>query len=156
MTATAQDIITGKVSNKIILTGIMTGILLNFIGNGKRGVVMAVTGMIVPVAVLLVLFLIKGLGAGDIKLFSVIGSFLGAKAALIFILLSLCIGAVLGLLKVIHNGYIFSCVRSVLYYVTDSLREQTLSPCIRTKSNTIHFTIPILISYLVYIGASIL
>ncbi len=156
LVATIQDVFTGKVSNKIILTGVLSGITLNCIESGEKGVVLAILGMIVPVAILFWLFLIKGLGAGDIKLFAVMGSFLGAKLILILIVISLCIGAVLGITKMVANGHIFTCVRSALYYVTDSIREQTLSPCIRTKTNTIHFTIPILISFLIYMGVIML
>lgn len=154
LTATIQDITTGKISNKIILVGILMGVLLNCISGKENGIVVAIAGMIVPVAILFWLFLIKGLGAGDIKLFSVIGSFVGPKLIVILMILSLCIGAVLGLIKMVHNGYIFVCIRSALYYVADSIKEQSLGPCIRTKSNTIHFTIPILISYMIYIGVT--
>lgn len=67
---------TFRIPNKLTYSGWVTGIIFSFVVNGKKGILYSVTGIFIPIVVLLLLFSLRLLGAGDIKLFSAIGSFI--------------------------------------------------------------------------------
>ena len=72
--AVIQDFDCMKVSNRLILVGLALGIFFQVIQNGPVAIVRVLPNIIFPVIVLYLLFLMRCLGAGDIKLFSVIGA----------------------------------------------------------------------------------
>lgn len=86
------DIKKYKIKNEIIIAGVASGILTNLLSNKINGVVDSLLGLIIPIAVLFLLFALKMLGAGDIKLFSTIGAIMGWK----FIIHSMAISILLG------------------------------------------------------------
>jgi len=80
--AVRMDLRSYKISNHLILIGIITGFLFDVYEYGQAGISLWLPGILLPVILLFPLFIIKALGAGDIKLFSVIGSFYGAAYVL--------------------------------------------------------------------------
>jgi Flp pilus assembly protein protease CpaA len=91
------------------------------------------------------------LGAGDIKVISVLGSIYGWKVSLKIFVLSLFYGAVWSVVKLIiyRNGKVRFCY--FFQYLKQIMREKKCLPY-RTgqetdKSYTIPFTVVILISY---------
>ena len=74
--AAVQDIESGKVSNRLIVTGLMIGIIVQVTADRVWGVYYFLRNISVPVILLYLLFQMRVLGAGDIKLFSMIGSIL--------------------------------------------------------------------------------
>lgn len=147
-----SDIKTGKVSNRLILSGMAAGIIINGFMYGKVGIMHALSGITAPVIILFLLFLINGLGAGDIKLFAVTGAFLGARAVMSCIIISFLAGGISAILKIIYNHNFIPCLKSTGMYLVNIVMKKNLSCIERTKNNTIHFTIPIFISVLVYLG----
>lgn len=116
----------GRIPNQLILTGLFLGFVYQIHQNGSSAAPASLLGIIFPIILLYPVFILKGLGAGDIKLFAVIGCFLGItqyEAIFILIALSFFCGAV--------QSIILMC-----------LRRRILS--------TIHFTIPIFISAIFY------
>lgn len=71
-----QDIESGKISNRLIVTGLVIGIIRQVTENQVWGVYYFLRNISVPVILLYLLFQMRVLGAGDIKLFSMIGSIL--------------------------------------------------------------------------------
>lgn len=74
--AAAQDIRSGKVSNGLIATGLMAGAAFQLAEHGAVGAYYFLRNISVPVILLYLLFQMRVLGAGDIKLFSMIGGML--------------------------------------------------------------------------------
>ncbi len=74
--AAAQDIRYGKISNRLIVTGLFTGFLFQIMEYQVLGVYYFIRNISVPVILLYLFFQMRVLGAGDIKLFSMIGSIL--------------------------------------------------------------------------------
>lgn len=74
--AAAQDIQSGKVSNRLIVTGLVIGIVFQVMEYGAWGIPYFLGNISFPVILLYLLFQMRVLGAGDIKLFSMIGSIL--------------------------------------------------------------------------------
>ena len=76
ITAAVQDIRSGKVSNRLIVAGLMIGAVFQMTEHGIWGIYFYLRNISVPVILLYLLFQMRVLGAGDIKLFSMIGSIL--------------------------------------------------------------------------------
>ena len=74
--AAVQDIQSGKVSNRLIAIGLMTGLIFQVIEHKVCGIYFFLWNISVPVILLYLLFQMRVLGAGDIKLFSMTGSIL--------------------------------------------------------------------------------
>lgn len=77
LTAAAVDLLTFKIPNRIIVWGIALGILCRLFYGGWMEAAAGAAGIFIPSCLLLVLYRFRVIGAGDVKLFSVAGSFLG-------------------------------------------------------------------------------
>jgi len=100
--AAVFDIKTWRIPNIYAICGMMAGILKAVLFQGKHGLCYSIIGMMLPVAVLFVLFLLKAIGGGDIKLFSAIGSFIGADIGFIM-LYSFIAGGILSFIYLISS-----------------------------------------------------
>ena len=73
--AVIVDLRTSKIPNAIIVLGYVTGFLYQGICHGYYGIMQGVLGALFPLIVLFPVFVIRGLGAGDLKLLSLAGIF---------------------------------------------------------------------------------
>ena len=80
-------------TGNMLLAGIATQTLIA----GFDGLVTALAGMAVGLAVFLVPYAQRSMAAGDVKLMAAVGTFVGAKIVLIASLISLIAGASIGL-----------------------------------------------------------
>lgn len=116
-------------------------------------------GMGTPVLILFPLFLIRAIGAGDIKLLCVAGSYVGWKTGCFVILVSFFAGAVLSVFKILKYHQFFDRMRYLAEYISKCKKENKFKPYyIRgegSQKERIHFTVPILFAYLLYLGGVI-
>jgi prepilin peptidase CpaA len=150
-----MDFATGKVSNKLIIIGIILGFVLQILFEGKDKIGNFLLGAMVPIIFLMLVFMIGGIGAGDIKLFSVIGVFLGARGVFTCIITAFIIGAVISLGKILISRNFYVYFNNLINYISEFFQTQKIQIYKREKNNTIHFTLPILISVLIYMGGFI-
>ncbi len=73
--AVIMDFRERRISNRLIALGLVSGLILRVIGEGSIGIVHFIVNISIPVILLFLLFQLRALGAGDIKLFSVVGGF---------------------------------------------------------------------------------
>lgn len=102
MIAVWSDIRTTKISNRLILVGLAAGLFFRIWGSGWAGVFTFLVNISIPVILLYLLFLKRALGAGDIKLFSVAGGFLGGKELLYLIAIAFVVAAIMSFLKIVQ------------------------------------------------------
>ena len=119
------------ISNRLIVFGLLCGLVFRIFGEGKAGILVYIVNISIPVILLYLLFCMRALGAGDIKLFSMVGAFISTEQLLQMMMLSFLAGAVLGLVKLLYK-YFFS-------------------GNIDGKLTQIHFSPAILIAYLISI-----
>ncbi len=103
--AVIYDIKTYKIPNKLNLAGCFTGILYSMICGGVRGVFNSLIWIFIPVVLMFILYCFSVIGAGDIKLFSVIGSFV-FQEVLKVIILAFLLAAAFGLVVVGKKIYL--------------------------------------------------
>lgn len=123
--AVRMDLRSYKISNHLILIGIITGFLFDVYEYGQAGISLWLPGILLPVILLFPLFIIKALGAGDIKLFSVIGSFYGAAYVLKSIAAAFILGAVMSLIYLIKYKMVFYRFRHLFNYIRTSITNVT-------------------------------
>ncbi len=102
--AVVSDIRFQRISNRLILTGLGVGLIRRLLLEGSAGLLAGVIQIILPVIFLYLFFLIGALGAGDIKLFSLIGGFVNLKELATCVIAAFVIGAVWSLAKMVFLG----------------------------------------------------
>ncbi len=74
-----------KIPNWLCVAGVVNGLCYHLIADGFLRFPKYITGTFMPIVCLFALFYFQMLGAGDIKLFAVVGSFLGKDVIWIII-----------------------------------------------------------------------
>lgn len=128
MRAVYTDLTQTRISNRLIVCGILFGFLYRAITEGSMGVFFFFVNISIPVILLNLLFQMRALGAGDIKLFSMLGAFLSTEQLLQMMVTAFVVCAILGILKI---GY------QIIFMQTKF-----------GKLTQIHFSPAILIAYL--------
>ena len=131
-----MDVREQRISNRLIVLGLFTGLLLRTWGDGSAGIICFLVNISIPVILLFLLFQLRALGAGDIKLFSVVGGFLETEQLFRVLILSFFAAALLGLGKMLYFKW----------SGTKSAEEKTL----------IHFSIAILMGYIVTVWGCVI
>lgn len=95
--AIATDIKSNRIPNLLLAPALSFALLLQTLIAGPSGLLAALGGLCVGLAMLMPLYAMGGMGAGDVKLLGVVGSFLGPWGALAAGAATLIAGAILGL-----------------------------------------------------------
>jgi prepilin peptidase CpaA len=115
LTAMVFDLRQRRIPNTLVLLALGAGLLINFIGPqvGLRGTGLltaypsalgikgALLGALTGLAVFLPFYLLRAMGAGDVKLMAGIGSFVGPAAAIDVALFILVAGGVLAVVRMV-------------------------------------------------------
>lgn len=95
------DLRVRRIPNLLILVGLFAGWLGSFIVGGWSGLLDSLTGMALAMVLFIPFFVPRLVGAGDVKLFGVVGGVIGFDAVLPVFLFTLVAGGVLGVLAVL-------------------------------------------------------
>lgn len=147
-----MDIRSCRISNRLIGIGLLLGLFFQVRQYGIRGLGIFIVNVSVPVILLYLLFLMRALGAGDIKLFSVISSIWNWNIACITIMAGFFVGAVISFGKLIYERNLFSrlCVfRDYLCQVMATGKLKKYPRESKGKQNFIHFSVAILMGFLI-------
>lgn len=148
------DLKTHKIKNRITFPFMLMGAMTNLYTSGIRGLTASLLGWGIPILLLYVLYRLKMLGAGDIKLFAAMGSIAGHGFILYSMAYSfLCAGAIgMVLILLRRNGvarirYFCAYVRSCL--LTFSLRDYSSFKDKDRGGDKFHFSLAILAGTLI-------
>ncbi len=90
--ASWTDIRESRIPNALTFPGALCGIALNAAASGVDGFFFGLWGWALGVGLLLVPYLLSGMGAGDVKLLGAVGGFLGPRAVFEAFLVSALVG----------------------------------------------------------------
>lgn len=104
--AILADMTTRRIPNALILAGLITGLLWSAYIKGSAGLAESIINIIISTVMFYILYVIKALGAGDVKLLIVLASFLGAKDTVRILFVSMLLCLVYGCIRLIISGMI--------------------------------------------------
>lgn len=102
-----------KIPNELIILGYLAGLIMNLLSFKIMGIVLFITKATWPILFLYLLTVVKGLGAGDVKLFSVMSTMVGASDVVDVFVYSVMLAGVIAIALCIKEGHI---VRRKLHY----------------------------------------
>lgn len=158
--AVVMDFKYDRIYNGLIIFGILLGLFFRIIKNGWSDIRPAIAAMLLSFCILYPIYKIGALGAGDIKLLIMIGSFESADQIMRVIVLSFIIGAVFSIGKMIleenfkeRMQYFFSYLSDVFSTGQWKLYGENLKDDYKKyKSSKIHFALPICFSVMLGLG----
>lgn len=129
--AVVMDLTTWRISNRLICTGLIWGLAFRIFQEGSVGIVHFLMNISIPVILFFLLFQMRGLGAGDIKLFSMTGGFLSFRQLVCLMVVAFLVAAGIGVVKL--------------------LLQKEWSVHFWEKRTLIHFSPAILIAYFIVV-----
>lgn len=120
-----NDLRTRRIPNALVFGGAAAGIALNalypdgaglFIApQGGIGVAWALAGLATGLGLLVPMYAMRALGAGDVKLMAMVGAFVGPQATVVSVLLTLLAGGVLALVVAAWTGRLRAMLRNTYH-----------------------------------------
>ncbi|HTS61768.1 MAG TPA: A24 family peptidase [Candidatus Acidoferrales bacterium] len=110
--AAVYDVRYRRIPNWLTLSGVVLGVLLNAFlyptGSGSifgvTGVLFALKGMLLGFAVYLLLYVLRAMGAGDVKLMAAVGAIVGWEDWFGIFILTALIGGMMSIILVVARG----------------------------------------------------
>ncbi len=124
-----------RVPNWLNLTLILAGFVAQACFFGWMGVATGFWGMLTGLGLLIVPWLMHGMGAGDVKLLAAIGVWLGPMLTLYSFVLGAVIGGVVAVIMIVSTGRLrLACANMALILTKCSTRKTAFSEFASAKS----------------------
>lgn len=153
-----QDVRTGKISNLLILSVLVTGGFYSFSLDGWTGLARWLAELLVYALILYPLYKMGALGAGDVKLMAAVEGVFNWNGSICYFVLVWVVAGLISLGKMLAEGnfverleYFFSYVADLVttgewkFYHAD--REQGTG-----RDRTVHMSVPVLIAFVLCMG----
>lgn len=112
----AFDLRSHRIPNYLTMSSMLLGLMYHTSLTGFNGFLFSFTGLFAGLGLLIIFYLMGGMGAGDVKLLGAVGSFIGAKGVFWSFLFSAIAGGIYSLILILVYRKIFSGTFSNLYY----------------------------------------
>ncbi len=119
MVAAVIDVRRHRIPNWLTYSGIVMGLVLRWSFFGWRGLGSALAGCLLAGGIVFVFYLVRAMGAGDVKLLAALGSLVGPSEAVVLLAATAISGGVLALIYVVARrrvGATFKNIGSVLMF----------------------------------------
>jgi prepilin peptidase CpaA len=113
------DIRWRRIPNWLVLASLVVGLAGNLWLRGGTGLLLSLGGLLFASLIYFPLYLLKGIGAGDVKLMAALGAILGVKPWVWILLFAAIFGAIAGLVLAAAKGR----VREILWNTGLLVRE---------------------------------
>jgi Flp pilus assembly protein protease CpaA len=97
------DLVSHRIPNRLLAPALAVAILSNLVFLGAGGLLTSLAGLAAGLAMLMPLYVMGAMGAGDVKLLGVAGAFLGPVGALLAGLATYIAGALYGVLWIAYQ-----------------------------------------------------
>lgn len=152
--AVISDLRCYKVKNTMTFGFALLGILYSiYIGNSAM-VISSMLGIVVPIVLLMPLYLLRTLGAGDIKLFCSIGAWLGFGSIILIIINSFLAGGIIAFTLMLTSRSLRSRWMHLVRYIKNCILIMDISPYDSFEDKCegkMHFTLAIASGILLFL-----
>lgn len=153
--AAAFDLKSEKIPNVWILSGWFCGFVLALSQTEFHGILSYLSGLSVPLILLSFLFFFRVMGAGDIKLLSVIGGFMGPSSILWCIFYSFLSAALLSFALLCACKNLKDRFRYFFTYLQNTILTKQQLPYRmpgKNRAEHLHFSVAVLLGVLLWTG----
>ncbi|WP_312468865.1 prepilin peptidase [Neobacillus sp.] len=133
------DIKKRKIFNVVTLPTIVFGFAYNISNKGMEGILFSGKGFLIGLGVLLIPYLLGGMGAGDVKLMTAIGTLMGASFMFYSFIYTALIGGVIGLLMIIKTNGLLNSIKSFLFNIVFFRSDLGSMIILKNKNSSISF-----------------
>ena len=112
--ACVTDVRSRRIPNVLTLGAAAAALAYHTAANGAVGAASAGAGWIVGTLLFLPFFLLRGMGAGDVKLLAAIGAWLGPRDAMWLAIYSSLAGGAIGICVALSHGYLATAMRNIV------------------------------------------
>jgi prepilin peptidase CpaA len=116
--AAKLDITSRRIPNQLVLAGLAASFILQINFNGFEGFKAWGAGLLVGFGLLLPLYLLHVMGAGDVKLMAMVGSYIGPFFVLGATLATLLVGGILAIFMAIYSGTLMQTLKKICTMLT--------------------------------------
>jgi prepilin peptidase CpaA len=134
------DIKKRKILNIVTIPAIFIGLVFYIVTLGWEGFLFSGKGFLVGLGLLLIPYLLGGMGAGDVKLMAAIGSLTGASFTFNSFIFTGIIGGVIALILIIKSKGIINFIKSLLLSII--YFRNNLGSMVRATKNNSKITFP--------------
>lgn len=120
--AAVTDYYYHRIPNKLIVAGLLVGLVRVSILTGQDGLVDCISRLLMVIISLFLFFACGMLGAGDVKLLGICTLYLTSERLLLVYALTLIIAAIWGLLLIVRQGDIIDRMKRIIDYLCYSIR----------------------------------
>lgn len=124
------------------MVGLIVGLATNIYELGVKGIKLWGTGVITPLLLLFVLYAFRMIGAGDVKLFIVIGGFIGNALVIQSIFIAFIIGAIMSVFKLIKYKNFSYRMKYLVNYLSKTIQSNKYQPYCDLKKTEHQSVIP--------------
>jgi len=118
--AAIYDVRYRRIPNWISLTGVLLGFAINtLIGPPEAGFLFALKGFAAALGLYLLLYVLRAMGAGDVKLMAAVGALVGAERWFGIFLVTAIVGGILGILLVTVRGRLKRTIFNVGFILSE-------------------------------------
>jgi len=120
---TREDIRSHRIPNKLVLVGVVLGLGLNGLLPGGLGCnievpggigwLVAFKGLLLGIVVLLPMYLLRAMGAGDVKLMGMVGAFLGTGDLVGVVIATLIAGGLMALAVALWSRQLVNMLQNI-------------------------------------------
>ena len=107
------DVASRRIPNRLTYSGIIFGIVLRAALLGWQGFITAIAGGLLGGVIFFILYLVRGMGAGDVKLIAAIGCITGPQQILQIILACALAGGVMAVAVMIYRRRAVRTIRNI-------------------------------------------
>jgi prepilin peptidase CpaA len=123
-----SDIKTYRIKNSITFPFVALGLITNFLSGGLQGLGDSLAAFILPPTLLIILYMARMLGAGDIKLFRAIGSIMGTHFVFHATICSFLCGGIIALAVIIIRKNGRQRMQHLIKYIKTCIATLSLHP----------------------------
>jgi prepilin peptidase CpaA len=103
--ATYHDMTRHRIPNALVLIAVASALVMRSVASGPSGIVLAMSGGLIGLVVFLPFYLLRAMGAGDVKLMAGVGTLLGPTTTLLACGLTLIAGALIATAVFVYARY---------------------------------------------------